>query len=71
MQAALEYFRKELAETNRLLSIANTKVSKVLSQMGSLQVALLQERKKKNKAKYCKIARLQEKLGLANKNFYQ
>lgn len=70
MQAALEYFRKELAETNRLLSIANTKVSKVLSQMGSLQVALLQERKK-NKAKYCKIARLQEKLGLANKNFYQ
>lgn len=69
MQAVLEDLRKELAETNRLLSGANTKVSEVLSQMGSLQSTLLQERKE-SKAKDRKIARLQEKLGFANKNQY-
>lgn len=80
MQAVLEDFRKEQELTNKLLSEANekssramaeanAKVSEVLSQLETLQAELRQERKE-SKAKDRKIARLQERLNLANKNQY-
>lgn len=80
MQAVLEDLRKEIERTNILLSEANekssqasaeanAKVAELLSQIAALQAALLQERKDR-KAKDRKIARLQEKLGFANKNQY-
>lgn len=69
MQSVLEDFRKEQELTNKLLSDANAKVSEVLSQLETLQAELRQERKE-SKAKDRKIARLQERLNLANKNQY-
>ena len=80
MQAVLEDFRKEQELTNKLLSEANekssramaeanAKVSEVLSQLETLQAEFRQERKE-SKAKDRKIARLQERLNLANKNQY-
>ena len=80
MQSVLEDFRKEQELTNKLLSEANekssramaeanAKVSEVLSQLETLQAELRQERKE-SKAKDRKIARLQERLNLANKNQY-
>ena len=80
MQSVLEDFRKEQELTNKLLSDANekssramaeanAKVSEVLSQLETLQAEFRQERKE-SKAKDRKIARLQERLNLANKNQY-
>lgn len=69
MQAVLEDLRKEIERTNILSTEANAKVAELLSQIAVLQAALLQERKDR-KAKDRKIARLEEKLGFANKNQY-
>ena len=76
MQAVLEDFRKEQELTNKLLSEskestseANAKMNDLLAQMEILQAELRQERKESS-AKDRKIARLQERLNLANKNQY-